>query len=357
MKHEHLNLLGAMTLVLAGLPVVASAQSNTAQNAALAGINTAEAPRVTQTVDSRATSTLQRSHLSLVDRSTPTRAVDDAAAMNHMNLILQRSAKRQAALDALISAQHDPGSAKFRQWVTPDEFGQTFGVSDADIAATTAWLKSQGFTVNGVYPNKMQIDFSGNAGQVKRAFHTQMNQYTINQAAHVANASDISIPQALQSVVAGVAGLNDIHPQAQHTAPKLGQFDASSQRFKVQQPKTAASGVTPQAVNFTNGSRGLVPYDMAKIYGTDKLYASDLTGTGITIALVEDSSMVPDDWSNFVSQFGLTSYGGTFQQIQPQATGFRPDHQFPWRRRLRGLARRRMVHGDGTRRQHLAGQL
>lgn len=322
MKHEHLNLLAAMTLVLAGTPIVASAQAGTAQDAGLAGINTAEAPRVTQTVDSRVTSTLQRSHLSLVDRSAPTKAVDDAAPMNHMNLVLQRSAKRQAALDALISAQHDPTSSKFRQWVTPAQFGQTFGVSDADVAAVSAWLKSQGFTVNGVYPNKMQIDFSGNAGQVKRAFHTQMNHYTINNAAHVANANDISIPQALQSVVAGVAGLNDVHPQAQHTAPKLGQFNASSQRFTVQQPKTAAVGLTPQAVNFTNGSRGLVPYDMAKIYGTDKLYASGLTGTGITIALVEDSSMVPDDWTNFVSQFGLTSYGGTFKQFQPQATGF-----------------------------------
>ena len=255
MKHEHLNLLAAMTLVLAGTPIVASAQAGSAQDAALAGINTAEAPRVTQTVDNRATSTLQRSHLSLVDRATPTKAVDDAAPMNHMNLVLQRSAKRQAALDALIAAQHDPASSKFRQWVTPAQFGQTFGVSDADVAAVSAWLKSQGFTVNGVYPNKMQIDFSGNAGQVKRAFHTQMNHYTINNTAHVANASDISIPQALQGVVAGVAGLNDIHPQAQHTAPKLGQFNASSQRFTVRQPRTAAVGLTPQAVNFTNGSQ------------------------------------------------------------------------------------------------------
>ncbi len=322
MKHEHLNLLGAMTLAFAGMPMAAWAQSGAAQNAATAGLDTAEAPRVTQTIDSRATSTLQRSHLGIVDKSVATKAVDDATPMNHMNLILQRSAGRQAALDALITAQHDPSSPKFHQWVTPAQFGQSFGVADADIAAVTGWLKSQGFTVNGVYANKMQIDFSGNAGQVKRAFHTQMNRYTINNASHVANAGDISIPQALASVVTGVAGLNDVHPQAQHTKPTYGQFNASTQRFEVQQPKTNAVGITPQAVNFTNGARGLVPYDMAKIYGTDKLYAAGLTGTGITIALVEDSSMVPDDWTNFVSQFGLTSYGGTFKQFQPQATGF-----------------------------------
>src|ERR1700761_6533521 len=291
-------------------------------NAALAGINTNETPRITATVDNRALTAVANTHLRLVAKATPTESVADSLPMNHMQLVLKRSGLRANALSKLIADQHDPSSAKFHQWLTPAQFGQTFGVSDADIAAVSSWLKSQGFTVNGVYANKMQIDFSGNAGQVKRAFHTQMNRYTINNAAHMANASDISIPVALQSVVAGVAGLNDIHPQAQHTAPKLGQFNANSQRFTVQQPRTAAIGAMPQAVNFTNGSRGLVPYDMAKIYGTDKLYASGLTGAGITIAVVEDSSMVTDDWTNFVSQFGLTSYGGTFKQFQPQATGF-----------------------------------
>lgn len=322
MKHEHLNLLAAISLALAGMPIAAWAQSGAAQSVALAGINTAEAPRVTQTVDSRVTSTLPQSHLAIVDKSAATKAVDDATPMNHMNLILQRSAKRQASLEGLIAAQHDPSSSKFRQWVTPEQFGQTFGVADADVAAASAWLKSQGFTVNGVYANKMQIDFSGNAGQVRRAFHTQMNHYTINSASHIANASDISIPKALQSVVLGVAGLNDIHPQPQHTKPSYGQFNAKTQHFDVQKPKMAVAGATPQAVNFTNGERGLVPYDLAKMYDTDKLYANGLTGTGITIALVEDSSMVPGDWSNFVGQFGLTSYGGTFKQFQPQATGF-----------------------------------
>ncbi|AIF45785.1 S53 family peptidase [Dyella japonica] len=322
MKHEHLNLLAAMSLALAGMPMAAWAQPGTGKSVATAGIDTAEASRVTQTVDSRVTSTLQRTHLAIVDKATATKAVDDASPMNHMNLILQRSAKRQAALDALIAAQHDPSSSKFRQWLTPEQFGEAFGVTDADIAAVSAWLKSQGFTVNGVYANKMQIDFSGNAGQVRQAFHTQMNHYTINSASHVANASDISVPRALQSVVVGVAGLNDVRPQAQHTKPTYGRFNAGTQRFEVPQPKVAAMAPTPQAVNFTNGARGLVPYDMAKMYGTDKLYANGLTGAGITIALVEDNSMVPGDWSNFVSQFGLTSYGGTFTQLQPQATGF-----------------------------------
>ncbi|WP_266183866.1 S53 family peptidase [Dyella humicola] len=323
MRNEHLYLGAAVVLALAGLPGIAAAQSSTSQNAALADINTAEAPRVTQTINNKVVSPLQRSHVAAVDSVKPTQSVADSLLMNHMHLVLQRSALRQSALDALIAAQHDPSSPKFHQWVTPDQFGEKFGVSDADIVAATSWLQSQGFKVNGVYPNKMQIDFSGNAGLVKQAFHTQLNRYALGKTNHIANAADISVPTALKDVVVGVAGLNDIHPQSQRVESKVSQYDASTHKFIIKQPAgSKPATVNPEAIGFTNGARGLVPYDMAKIYGVDQLRNSGLTGTGITLAVVEDNSMVPDDWTNFVSQFSLGSFGGTFTQFQPQATGF-----------------------------------
>jgi subtilase family serine protease len=291
-----------------------------ASNAALAGIDTSEAPRVTQTVDNRVVSALGNTHLSLLEKMTPTGAVADATPMNHMQLVLQRSAKRSAALSQLIAAQHDPSSPKFHQWVTPSQFGQAFGVSDADINAVTAWLTSQGFKVNGVLPNKLQIDFSGTAGQVRQAFRTQENHYIVNHVSHIANSGDISIPSALRNVVVGVAGLNDFRPQPLHQQPQIAKFDGSTQRFKIQQStKTASASSGPKPlVNFVGGVRGFAPYDMQTIYNTAPLYVQGLTGKGINIAVVEDLGMDVSDWPNFVSQFGLGGYGGTFQQFQPQ---------------------------------------
>ncbi|WP_266158193.1 S53 family peptidase [Dyella silvatica] len=321
MRNEYLMLCASIAVAIAGLPVAAMAQPATSTNAAIADLNTVEMPRVTKTVDSSVLSTVAQSHLGLLAKTTPTAVVADSTPMNHMQLILQRSALREGALNALISAQHDPKSPKFHTWLTPQEYGATFGVAEVDIAAVKSWLSSQGFTVHGVYPNKMQIDFSGTAGMVKRAFHTQENHYTLNKVSHIANASDISVPTALKDVVVGVAGLNDLRPQALHVAPKIAQFDATSQKFKITQPATVHNLVAnPEAVSFQGGVRGLVPYDTAKMYGVDQLRASGITGKGITIAVVEDGSMVPADWTNFVSQFNLASYGGTFAQIQPQAT-------------------------------------
>lgn len=298
-------------------------------NTALSDINTAEAPRVTATVDNNTVTALANTHLKLATQTQPVESVADSLPMNHLQLVLKRSALREKSLAKLIADQHDPSSRKFHQWLTPAQFGQTFGVSDADIAAASSWLKSQGFTVNGVYPNKMQIDFSGNAGAVKRAFRTQENRYTVAGQSHIANAGDISVPTALSGVVAGVAGLNDIHPEPQHIAPQIGSFDPAKKMFAVAQPagkvdfaKSSLAALGPDAVPFSTGIRGFAPYDMAKIYGADKLQSAGITGKGITIAVVDVESMVPADWTNFVQQFNLGSYGGTFSQVQPQADGF-----------------------------------
>jgi subtilase family serine protease len=313
----------SIAAALATLPAALLAQAATSQNSATADLNTAEMPRVTQTVDNKVVSTVASSHLKFIGSTKPTGSVADSMPMNHMQLILQRSALRTSALESLIAAQHDPASPKFHQWLTPAEFGAAFGVADADIAATKSWLTSQGFTVNGVYPNKMQIDFSGTAGQVRQAFQTQENHYTFNKVSHIANASDISVPSALRSVVVGVAGLNDFRPQPLHVPPQVAQFNASKNNFKLKQtssPKTSSAAANPMALAFTNGARGFVPYDMNVIYNTTALYNSGFTGKGINIAVVEDQDMDVSDWPNFVSQFNLGGYGGTFNQFQPQLT-------------------------------------
>lgn len=318
MKTAHRIMALSAVAAIASLPFVAQAAQS---NPALAGLGAVEAPRVIHPVDNNVIISVGSTHLALLDHATPAGRVDDAMPLNHMQLILRPSAARSSALAALIRAQHDPASPKFHQWLTPEQFGMAFGLTDADIAAAKAWLVAQGFTVHGVSPNKLQIDFSGTAGLVARAFHTQENRYLVGNVTHVANAGDISVPEALREVVVGVAGLNDFHPQALHTAPQHALLERGTNRFKIA-PATASQAGKPgvAAVIFNGGVRGFVPYDMQTIYNASSLYNSGTTGTGVTIAVVENRGMDPDDWTNFVSQFGLGGYGGTFTQFQPQLT-------------------------------------
>ena len=89
-----------------------------------------------------------------------------------------------------------------------------------DLATITGWLKSHGFTVNRVYPNGIVIDFSGTAGQVREAFHTEIHNLEVNGAAHIANMSDPRIPAALAPAVVGVVSLNDFMPRADEQAAR-----------------------------------------------------------------------------------------------------------------------------------------
>jgi len=313
MKQGSFILSASIAAALAGAPALAQS---------VATGSTAEAPRVTQTVDSNVVSTVQNTHLRFANKKAASGVLADTTPMNHLQLVLKRSAARQAALDSLIADQHNPKAARFHQWLTPQQFGEEYGVTDADIAAAKSWLVAQGFTVNGVYPNKMQIDFSGSAGQVSHAFHTQENRYTMKDGSqHVANAGDISIPTALSAVVTGVAGLNDFHPQALHKSSKLAQWNASKKTFDIKATtKTGPKGmaiVFGSQPNQSGVTRGLVPNDLATMYGIKTIRANGVTGKGVTIAVVDDNDMVPSDWTNFVSTFNLGQYGGTFSQINP----------------------------------------
>lgn len=296
----------------------ASAASTADVTTVPVGIHTMEAPRITQAIDNRTLTTLPGTHLVLSSAMKVTGEVDAATPLQHLQVILQPSVERQAQLKSLIDQQHDPASPQFQHWLTPAQYGENFGVQDSDVAAVTSWLSSQGFKVNGVYPGKMQIDVSGTVGQVNQAFHTKQIKYSINGASSVALANDISVPSTLQPVIAGVVGLNNALQAPAQKALNVGTWNPATRKFDRQTPRPAT--VQPMAIGSggLQGLRGLVPDDLARIYGVSDLRKNGITGKGITIALIELGSALPDDWNNFVTQFDLAKYGGTFRQFNPQ---------------------------------------
>ena len=223
-------------------------------------------------------------------------AVPGNFALDHMQLLLKRPAGTEAALVAFIDSLHDKASPNYHQWLTAAEFGEQFGPAESDIAAVTAWLTSHGFTVNGIATGRMTIDFSGTAGQVASAFHTEIHQLNVAGVSHIANMSDPAVPEALSGVIAGVVSLNDFRP---HT------------NFKPRPAYTASlDGSTYQTV---------APADLATIYNLNPLFSAGITGTGETVVVIEDTNVYSTaDWTTFRSTFGLSGYtSGSFTQVHP----------------------------------------
>ena len=97
-------------------------------------------------------------------------ATDPSLQMERMILTLRLSEGKKAELDRLLTQLHDPASANFHHWLTPEEFGSRFGPSPEDIDAITGWLVSSGFVVDEVAKGRMWINFSGSVADVERCF-------------------------------------------------------------------------------------------------------------------------------------------------------------------------------------------
>jgi hypothetical protein len=221
--------------------------------------------------------------------------VDDGQPITHMMLLLQRSTQQEQTLHQLLDAQLTKSSASYHAWLTPEQFGAQFGPSDADVKAVTDWLTRQGFQVNKVSAGKAMVDFDGNAGQVRNAFHTQIHQYAINGKQYFANASDPAIPQALAPVVKGIAALHNFPKHSQ--AKVVGNFR-----------RDAATGQVHPLFTYTDTSGtyyAVGPADFSKVYNIP----STATGGGQSIAIVGQSNINTQDITSFRSMFGLPAYG------------------------------------------------
>ncbi len=206
--------------------------------------------------------------------------------MNRMLLVLKRSPQQDAALAQLLVDQQNPESPSYHKWLTPEEFGQQFGLADEDLQKVTSWLQSQGFSIDEVSRGRSVIEFSGTAGQVQNAFHTAIHKFLVKNQEHWANVSDPQIPAALLPAVAGITSLHNFVAQPQ----VLAQADHLV-------ANVPAGSAQPQFGS--GGSQALAPADYATIYNIKPLYNAGINGSGTVIAIVGRTNINVQDVISF----------------------------------------------------------
>ena len=239
--------------------------------------------------------------------------VADTMQLDHMLLALKHSPEVEAALQELIDDMHNPASPEYHRWLTPEQIGARFGLAHEDLETIQIWLRSHGFSVNRVYGNGLVIDFSGNASQVREAFHTEIHHLVLPTGErHISNIRDPEIPAALAPTIQGIASLHDFFPRSHSVTLGPVSYDRTTNTWK------------PHFNIKIDGYlyHTLGPYDFATIYDLLPLWRRGFTGKGVTIAAVEDSNLLhPGDWQTFRQTFGLNKFTqGNFQQIYPGCT-------------------------------------
>jgi subtilase family serine protease len=249
----------------------------------------------------------------------------DNLPQEHILMMLRRGESQQKELEQFISRQYNPRSPDFHRWLTPLQFGAEFGPSREDILKVTQWLTQHGFRLNSVPASGLYVDFSGTAGQVAHAFHTEIHRYRVNGQDHYANAGDPSIPTALAPIVSGFRALNDFHPQPQVRHLGNANLDRTTGKWSRSNPDGGHLTATANSLYITG------PQDYAKIYGVDQVWkehvdarswARPIVGTGQTIGVVGEVNLESADIQSFRDEFGITALGpnGSVQMENPPAS-------------------------------------
>ncbi|GGG92460.1 Ig-like domain repeat protein [Silvibacterium dinghuense] len=280
-----------LPLVLIGLADVSPAQTT-------AAVAAQPSVRLTQPIVDSQLVTLKHTVHPLANAANDRGAVSDSLGLDRIQVVLKRSDAQEAALKQLIGQMHTKGSASYHKWLTPEQFGAQFGPSDQDIATVEAWLQAKGFSVSKVNPGKLTIEMSGNAGQFRSAFHTQIHKYVVNGETHYANATDPQIPAALAPVFGGFVSINNFRPKNQ--AKLLGKASYDPKTDKATPQWTIGSSST--GYNFV-----VAPGDFAVQYDLNPLYSAGINGSGQTIGIINDSNINVGLVNQFRTLFGLSA--------------------------------------------------
>jgi subtilase family serine protease len=199
-------------------------------------------------------------------------------------MVLGGTPAQEADLVQFLRNVQTRGQPEYHHWLTPQSFGQRFGVAAADVGAIRGWLRSKGFQLEPPSAGNRSIVFSGTVGLVNSALAARMHQYRWHGEQHLANSENPTVPQAFSTVVRGFASLHD---------------------FRLQ-PQFRRSAIHAE-VNLGNGTHGLAPADFAVIYDLTSTYANGLNGTGRTLAVIGRSDVQTADINNFRATFGLAA--------------------------------------------------
>jgi subtilase family serine protease len=253
-------------------------------------------PRITQPIDDGESVQLSDSKPGALKNAMDQGRVGPDTKLEHLILVLKASPEQEHALHTLLDQQQDRTSSNYHRWLTPDGFGQQFGVAPEDLQKIADWLGTHSLTVEKFTASRRSVIFGGAARDVERAFHTEIHRYLVDGEHHFSNSTDISIPGALHSIVSGIHAINDFGPKPLHsiTRSMLGPGIGIDALF------TGTSGAPSPHL--------LSPADFATIYNTVPLLNQGFDGSGIRIAIISLSDIDPQNILNFRNVF-LPGYG------------------------------------------------
>jgi subtilase family serine protease len=212
--------------------------------------------------------------------------------IERLTLVLKPSDAQTAELDRLLGELQYPKSGIYHQWLTPESYADRFGLNQGDIAKIVEWLSAKQLTVTGVSRARNAIMFRGRAEQIESAFQTRIYIYNVAGEMHYANATEPSVPQALEGIVLAIHGLHDFRLRPANPI--------------VQMLLATQGEASPDFPTDNSGKRYLTPEDFARNADSSRLvFRSGADSSPYSVAVVGQSQIDTSHLSAFRRKFNL----------------------------------------------------
>ena len=237
-------------------------------------------------------------------------------------------------LDQLVKQQYTKNHPNFHKWITQDQFNAQFSPTAQEMNAVQNWLNSHNLSTVSVAENNFFVRVQGTVDDIEKAFHVQINNFSLNGQRFRSNTGDPSGDGV--GNVAAITGMDDFGFQPKNVRP----IDADGQPIPSRPlPTVIAKGAFFERAcfggfethTFTGGGAtatytgnrygadinnttfghlppcGYSPGDVRAVYNMNSLYAAGLNGAGETIVIVDafGSPTIERDAAVFSSFYGL----------------------------------------------------
>jgi len=278
----------------------------------------------------------------LIDSNTPgfiKQAIDLGSAdpTTVISVTVWLNLHNEQQLDRLVQQQYQKGSPSFKKWITQDGFNASFSPTTQEVKSVQNFLTAHGLSVLAVAENNFYVKVQGSIGDIERAFHVDIHNYSLNGQTLRSNTGNPSLNDASGAHVAGITGMDDYGSQPNVVLPT----DAEGQTFPMRAVGSSPSGFFfegqcfrgAQTKTFTNSGAGVTatytgnrygaditnkslghlppcgyqPSEMQTAYGLKPLYGQGLDGTGETVVIVDayGSGTIAQDAEIFSQLYGL----------------------------------------------------
>ena len=186
-------------------------------------------------------------------------------------------------LKALIESQNRPGSPDYHKWLTPQQFAERFGPTEATIAQVTAELAAHGLTVTEQLGQKLHVAASAAAVEAAFAVRLSHGRYSDGTETLVADGALVMLP-ALAASGALIPQFTTLPPFQKHSRP-LG------------------PAVRPVPFNAISPTGPYLTSDLRQAY--DYPSAQAITAKGVRIGILMAGDFNPPDMLQYWNALGL----------------------------------------------------